>query len=304
MLKMKTMLAVVASSLLLGAGSARANFVTSQVNTAGLENEIHDSSLETVTPFGGATTITPGAVISGTVLYTQIGTTGNLHGIPSSFAGEVTAVFSLTVAAVSGFTPGVGFVLTFVPTPSFEATYGTGAMAALFENDTGKPLTAAYAAGGGTPGTYFADAQAGTLQGIVGFTGPAGTPISGEQWTGTASTLAAPPGTSLTGSYTAYVDLIPHAYASGTLAASFVFPFSEVNPDPTNPGSTQFKVVGSQSGNPNFPVKSPFPVADDSSVRFFASPSPVPEPSSCLLLGIGGAGLVFFRKRFKKIAVG
>lgn len=297
MLKLKALLAALASVLLLSVGSARANFITSFINN-NLENQIHDSSLETAS----TTTIAPGTIISGVVLYTQIGQTGNLHDIAPIFPnGEVTAIFSLKVDTVTPIPPalGGGNFLTFVPDPTFEATYGTGAMAAIYENDNGKPLTNQLAAGGGTIATYLADATAGTLNAVAGFTGAGGTATGGEGWTGTASNLTFPPTSGLTGGYNGNVDLLPSptgSYAPNTLGTQTIF-FKE--PNPSIPGQfTQFALRGTQSFNPNFPTTSPFGVTDDSSVFYFANA--VPEPSSCVLFGMGGMMLMFLRKRRNK----
>jgi hypothetical protein len=285
---------------MLTVGSARADFVTSQVSTT-LENEIHDSSLETAS----TSTIGVGSVISGVLLYTQIGQTGNLHSIPGSFSGEVTAVFSLLVTNVVSGVPGVGNVLTFAPNPSFEAVYGTGAMAALFENDGGTPLTAQFAAGGGAVGTYFTDAQAGTLQAVAGFTGAGGTAAGAEAWTGTATNLSFPPTSGLSGEYNGNIDLLPPpgggAYAPGTLG-SLNIAFNEPNPNLPAGNNTQLFIHGDQKFNANFPGSSPFGVADDSSLFFFVNATATaPEPSSCVLLSMGGAMLLFFRKRRNKV---
>src|SRR5262249_35872115 len=170
------------------------------------------------------------------------GKRGNRQGIPGLFpGGEVTAVFSLRITNIASGVPVVGNVLTFAPDPVFEGFYGTGAMAAIFENDSGRPLTADLAAGGGATGTYFADAQAGVLNAIAGFTGAGGTATGGEGWTGTASTLVFPPTTGLTGEYTGNVDLLPGllpggTYAPGTAGADLTFPFSEPNSQTGTPG--------------------------------------------------------------------
>lgn len=65
-------------------------------------------------------------------------------GFPTRFLGEssgnneLTGIFDATVVAISGG-PGGQFspwIYVFGPTPSFEATYGAGAMVALFEDST------------------------------------------------------------------------------------------------------------------------------------------------------------------------
>jgi hypothetical protein len=298
MLKLKYFLAPLAAILMLTAGSVRADFITTWAGSTTKENQIHDSSLETA----NTATIGVGTIISGVVLMTLIGQTGSLQNIAGlgGFAGEVTAVFALQVSAVTPASGG-GFNLTFTSNSAALAaltglSLPSGATSVLFENDAAKPLTAQLAAGGGTTGAYFTAASAGHVDAVIGLTG------STTSFTGTASNLTFPPVSGLTGSYNGFLNLLPYAYGAGTLGAQTVA-FKEPN---GAGGFTQFATRGTQSFNPNStaaspPGTSPFAVTDDSSLFYFLSTTPVPEPSTCVLFSMGSAMLLFLRKRRNKV---
>jgi hypothetical protein len=187
---------------------------------------------------------------------------------------EITGIFSTQIISV---TPnGSNFDYVFGPDPTFEATYGTGAMAALFFDSTPD-----YNPNLATAPLSLATASNGTLQASVGFAG-----LPGEGWTASTTTqdvTALPPGISANGNN--YAANLNYIGVLGDYFADLDIAFAQ--PSAFTPGAfTQFSVNGQVFGNGS---STPFPVGDSTDI-FFQTNGAVPEAASLLVwMGLIGA---------------
>ena len=253
---------------------------------SGVENQLSDQSLETVTR--GGVVINPalglqvGDKFTGVIVYPAAGQVGQLKQIPTS-QGEVKAIFSVDVTAVSGNN------ITFGADASFGATYGTGAAAALFETDGATPLNNLIATGGSTLAQYETAATTGTFLASVGFVGP------NTIWTATT-------GLNGTGNFANNLNLVTGATFNGNTGVlddptTFKFAFAEFT---GIGGPTQFGLPnGGFRPNSNSTTNNVFSTVDNGSVFFTVTV--VPEPASIVMMTVGLAGIGFgaLRRRSK-----
>jgi hypothetical protein len=278
---------------------ARAGLLASSL-FSGQINQLTDDSLEIVYKSDG-TTIETGPpvatdIVVGVVRYHAIQTQGGGSTVNFKFgnnlvpAAAVSAYFRLSISAVNPVTG----AFSLAPDATFQATYGSGAMAAVFE-DPAATLNTQVLAKGGAVSTYVADAQTGTLQAVVGFTGAGGAAASGEGW------QVSPIDTVGDASIVFNLNLVTSnaLSASAELANSSVFLFNKSESSGFPGGSnTEFKFVnGGQT--PLSPSSGlPFTAHNNGSVEF--SPIVVPEPSSMVLAGIAlvsMGGMTWLRRR-------
>lgn len=270
---------------------SHASFVASHFQPPGSNTQLSDTSLENVTVTGNnsTTNLQTGDILTGVVQYNAVTVQGgSTPNVPTSI--QVTAYFQSVVTvgpSVGGFT-----ILSFTPTSSFQTTYGTGAMAALYENDSATPYSNLLSSKTTGPlSTYVAAATSGTLLGVVGFTGAGGNPTGGEGWSSLALSTSIVPQTNATfvASYNANLDLINNPSAS---FSSGGYSFSSTQGSTFGTLSpTQFQLNGTvftqQSGAFNAGT---FQLNDQSAVLFDVT-TLTPEPSSIILLAFGGIGL-------------
>jgi hypothetical protein len=202
--------------------------------------------------------------------------------IPAGTGGqpEVTGIFEAQILAI---VPGTtGFNILFGPSASFQTTYGTGAMAALFsdpaDNFAAQPPPAAL-----TQAQSLARASDGTLLAIAGFTGVGGTAGAYEGWLAHVDSLdlalASSSGRIGFGFYAANLNLIDEAdFAFLNITRTEPSPFP---PAPGVPGFTDIVVSGQLFGKQS--ATNVWPLGDSTDIFF--NQQPVPEPGSMLMWG-------------------
>lgn len=283
----------------------RADYVTSYFQPFGTTTDIHDRSLENITDASGNPTsqIAVGDILTGTVSYSyESTTTGTSPTFPSTI--QVTAYFQEKVTSIAGSAP--SYTIDFAPTTAFQNTYGTGAIAALYENDNSTPYTTLInnASNTQTLANYVNAATSGTLLAVVGFTGTNGQAQNGEGWQATSVTTLSTVDSSSTaniGFYSANLNLIT-ATPALLNSPNYVFASDQTSSFAVGQ-NTQFSITGhvftQQSTAPNSGV---FPIGDGSDVFFDVNV--VPEPSSLTLLAFGGFGLIgaAWRRRHAAVA--
>ena len=292
-MKINSLVLFTALSIVGACGSfSHADFVTSHFQPPGSNTQLSDTSLENVTITGSnsSSVLQTGDILTGTVQYNAVTVQGgSTPNVPNSI--QVTAYFQ-EVVTVGATYPGVGTVLTFAPTTAFQTTYGTGALAAFYENDSTTPYTSLLTSHTSGPlSTYVNAATSGTLLAVVGFTGTGGTATGGEGWSSIATTLSLSLSSAAANiaSYKANLDLIANPDA---LLSSPNYIFSNTQGSTFNPSSpTQFQVSGTIfSQQSNAFNAGTFQLNDNSSVLFDVKVAP--EPSSFVLLAFGGFGLI------------
>jgi hypothetical protein len=289
--------------------SSRADYLTSLLGNNPDLNELSDSSFETVLKGTGNTNDTilqNGDILLGVNSFQEFIKQTPTGNITTSLTGsgapiEVTSIFAAQVS-ISGASP--SFTITLTPTSLFTGTntlninggsgYGTGAMAATYENtiQTFNNLSK------GTIQDYLNAAQSGQLVSVVGFTGTGGAATGGEGWQASVHTLSITPTTNETnvGSYNANFDLVgtsglfnsnPNIYQFTSTQGSF---FGNSSPTEFAIANAGLDIRPSGLVAPNDGTGNPFALADNGAVTFQLTVAP--EPSSIVLLSLGGFGLL------------
>lgn len=272
--------------------TVRASVLTSNLFPLPFINQLSDDSLEVVYESDGttvATTLAQGDILQGQITFHAIQKSGDSgSAIALNVGMQVTAIFSAVVGPITdtGIPGPSRYAFNLSPNSTFESTFGTGAMAVLFENDGSNPYNTRSA---GTFSDYFTDAQSGTKMATIGFTGAGGTATGGEGWLSQVGSLSTVPQTNQfsLGSFTANLNLFDGAsYGVFNDPTAYNFLFSQGSFFGTF-ASTQFLVNGqlftraSGSVSANDGSGNPFPVGDNSSAFFQVQA--VPEPVSCMI---------------------
>ncbi len=298
-----------AAVLLLVFGSyspAQASVLTNSIFSPPDVNQLTDDSLEVVFLPDGVTKasgLATGNILQGQITFHAIQKSGNSgSAIPLDGGMQVTAVFSAVVGPIldSGVPSPSRYSVSLLPNPAFESTFGTGAMAALFEDGSSDPYNSRSA---GTFSDYFSDAQSGNLMATIGFTGIGGTATGGEGWLSQVGTLSTVPVASQfsLGSFNANLNLLVGGASFGVFndPAQWNIAYSQGSFFGTG-ANTQFLVNGqlfsraSANVAPNDGSGNPFPVGDNSSAFFQAVR--VPEPISIVVWSLLIAGICAVRR--------
>ena len=284
--------------------SSRADYLTSLLGNYPNLNELSDNSYETVLKGSGNTNnsiLQNGDILLGVnsfqtfIEQTPAGNiTTSLQGSGASV--EVTSIFAAQVAISGTSNP---FTITLTPTLLFTGNnslginsgsgYGTGAMAATYENtsQTFNNLSK------GTIQDYLNAAQSGQLVSVVGFTGGNGAATGGEGWQATVKTLSIAPSTTTNnvGTYNANFDLVgtnglfnsnPNIYQFVSTQGSS---FGNSNPTEFSITNAGLYIRPSALVAPNNGTGNPFALGDNGALAFQLTVAP--EPSSIVLMSLG-----------------
>lgn len=225
----------------------------------------------------------------------EFGATTNNLGV--SGVNELTGIFDITVTSVidSGVNGPNRFQYTFGPTASFESTFGSGAMMALFEDTTPdyqRNFGGTVVGPDDAPGSVKEEgllnfADNGNLWMVLGYTGAGGTNLASENWVASSFT-----------NDTALVGAVPLPSNGGTvnLALDIITNNSGLN---WGHVPSLFGGFVALNGSANLiglsGESTPFDVYDN----FDGAMKPIPEPGTLSLMGAGILGLVFFARRRK-----
>lgn len=286
----------VAAVALFGVSQATAGVTTSYIQSLGSHLEhFNDASFETTSVDNGTVGILDvGDVLTGVFKIDSYGVAGGTIGTnrritPGGGQPEVTGVFSARVAS-KVFT-GTDYRFTFAPDAAFEATYGTGAMAAMFEDPANNFV------GNASVAASTASANGGLLLAVIGFTGAGGTAIAGEGWRATTLvddlSLAATFGATSFGDYQANLNLVnPADFAAlnitKTQISTFGAPPLQVS---------QFSVNGQLFGDTTDAAGS-WNLSDSADIFFRVNA--IPEPASVIAWSV--LGLAFIGARMVRSA--
>lgn len=284
MKKITVLLASVGFAAMAGTTAANAASISTLLNFG--SNQMSDESYEVLANnAGGATTLDIGDSLQGILNINTINSSGANAG-GSTGNHELTAVFSATVTGKTGNSTD-GFVWTFSPDSNFEASFGAGAMVAMFE-DGSNNFDGTTIAGG------FTTASDGTPFAVFGMAG-----TTGEGWRA-ASDLSS-------GIITD--DLADFAgYGSGTGIINFNLALScltsgilkcdQITADTASPfgGPGNFaQVVGSGQVRGVADLNTEFAASDNVNFAF----NRIPEPATLGMFGLGLLGLGFAARRRK-----
>jgi hypothetical protein len=286
---MKFLFALLAVGVMaFGVTSAQAGTVEAQFYDGEL-NQGSDNSAEYLINAGGAmdTTVDVGDRLRGIFDVNTIenlsGPSGGTHSLGlSSGNNEWSGVFDIEVLSK---TPLVGgsYQWTFGPTASFEATYGTGAMIAMFE-DANIEYTRLGAAG--TQEALIANVTDGTLRWTLGFGGD-----TDELWTATAVSddiavigNTAPPGNG--GTVNFQLSILSENFIADFDQVLATFAIGDGNIDINGSGN----LLGTAGAN------TPFDSFDNFDFVFRPT-GVVPEPGTVVLMGLGLVALAGAARR-------
>lgn len=258
-------------------------------------NQISDQSFENLINLiggGGASdTLDVGDRLRGifniTTHYDHLGNQTNYAaGSVTTWNREITGLFDITVASKSN-PSATNYNWTFGPTASFASSWGTGAMLVVFSD-----AASDFAANAGSVAAAEATATNGAHYWTMGYSGGGGAPTGGEGWYafgGSDKPSELGPVVSA-GNYNAGLTLLTQG----------VGPELQASQNSPVPGLGAFLVdlnIGGTFVN-NQQTGTTYYDVQDTMDGFF---TPIPEPGSISLIGIGLLGLAAgMRRRLKK----